>query len=93
MEQCDNNSIEYKHQYKIPNASLRHDYDFYLYAFNLLVEIDGDYWHLTEKAKVKDDIYDNVAISCGYNIIRFLGSNIKKSEGKCFDEIFRKYDG
>ena len=92
IDWCITNDVKYKHQWQIPNCFLRHNYDFLLPDYNLIVEIDGDYWHLTEEAIVRDNFYDKVAKQNGYDIIRFLGSVIKETKGDCYNEIIRKYD-
>ena len=71
-------------------------YDFYLKEYNLLIEADGDYWHvnpnkylnendLTEVQKInkQNDIFKNkLATDKGYNILRFWESDIKKKNFK-----------
>ena len=45
-EILDSNNIEYKHQYSVQwKKGWKKWYDFYLPTLNLLVEIDGIYWH------------------------------------------------
>lgn len=89
---CNKTNIEYIHQYQIKESPLKHNYDFFLKNYNLLVEIDGDYWHLKEESIIRDSLFDENAEMYGYNIIRFLGSTIKETKGKCFDDIIGKYD-
>lgn len=69
------NQIEYTSQYrKIGNG---HPYDFFLPKFNLLVEIDGDYWHLMEKQQEKDRQHTKDAIDSGFQIVRINTSTLK----------------
>lgn len=81
---CIKNSIEYVRQYQIFPGT--HRYDFKVYD-KLLVELDGVYWHSKPKQQIKDELQNNIALENGYNIIRFVDSEIKKSKGKCFDRI------
>ena len=81
---CVDNKISYVKQYQI--NSVGHRYDFKIYD-NTLIEIDGDYWHNTDKQKILDERHNELAIESGYVIIRFAGSHIKKTKGKCFDNI------
>lgn len=89
---CQDNKVGYEFQYRIDESDILHRYDFYIPKYNLIVEIDGDYWHNQEMIKMKDKIYDEVAVSHGYDIIRFLGSTIKNTKGKCFNVLLEKYD-
>jgi len=65
-------------------------YDFYLTDFNILVEVDGDYWHGNEvayddknsmqKRAEKNDLYKDVmAKGLGYKIERVWESDLKKT--------------
>lgn len=66
------------------------EYDFLILGTNILVEVDGDYWHgnqnvfeelseFQKNVQENDKIKENFANSNGYNIIRFWGSDIKKN--------------
>ena len=66
------------------------EYDFLILGSNILVEVDGDYWHgnqnvfedlseFQKNVQENDKIKENFANSNGYNIIRFWGSDIKKN--------------
>jgi very-short-patch-repair endonuclease len=60
------------------------EYDFYIPSLNLLLEIDGEYWHSLPK-NVKNDKYkDELAKIAGYKLLRIpeklvLVDLIKKS--------------
>lgn len=86
-EYCITNNIEYKKQFQIDGKG--HRYDF-LIGTNTLVEVDGHYWHNTEKQKILDKQHEDVAILNGYDILRFLDRDIKKTKGLCFATI-KKY--
>lgn len=74
------------------------EYDFLILNTNILIEIDGDYWHGNEKifeelsdfqksVQVNDLIKKEFANTNGYDIIRFWGSEIKKNNDKVKNEI------
>ena len=70
------NNVKYEQQYrKVGNG---HPYDFFLKDYNLLVEVDGHYWHSKPKQQVKDKEHDEFAISKGYNIIRISTKDFNK---------------
>ena len=87
-EYCIKSDIPFKKQYQINSKG--HRYDFLIYD-NILIELDGTYWHNTEKQKMLDERHNCLAKYYGYDIIRFTDLEIKKTKGECFDEI-RKYD-
>jgi very-short-patch-repair endonuclease len=66
------------------------EYDFLILNTNLLIEVDGDYWHgnknvfselsdFQKSVQMDDRIKENFAISKGYDVVRFWGSDIKKN--------------
>lgn len=83
---CVSNQIKYDKQFQINSKG--HRYDF-LIENSILVELDGNYWHNTEKQKTLDKNHEELAKSEGYDIIRFTDGEIKKTKGKCFDELER----
>lgn len=85
---CIDNNIKYEKQYQINCKG--HRYDFLIYD-NLLIELDGNFWHNTEKQKKLDESHNLLAKENGYDIIRFTDSEIKKTKGSCFEKI-REYD-
>ena len=85
---CNKFGLTYKEQHKIKTKF----YDFIIPELNLIVEVDGDYYHGKKKDKhgrlneiqkrnMKNDQYKNkLAIKNGYNIIRFWGSDIRETK-------------
>lgn len=79
---CIDNSVRYTHQFSVPwQRGWKKWYDFYLHDYNLLVEVDGTYWHgkglvdaeLNEQQKNtrKNDIEKNkLATVRGYSLLR-----------------------
>ena len=91
------NNIKFETQYDVYYENKKFKtYDFYLKDFNLLIEADGDYWHVnptkydennvlteTQKQKLENDKFKNkLAKDNGYNLIRFWESDIKKKNFK-----------
>jgi very-short-patch-repair endonuclease len=66
-------------------------YDFYIPSINMLVEIDGDYYHANpeiyegkeskmQKKNIENDVYkDTLALGLGYKIERVWESDLKKN--------------
>lgn len=69
------NEIIYFEQWR--RIGNKHPYDFLLPEYNLLVEIDGSYWHEMEKQKTKDLKQMEEAKEKGYNIIRITSKQLK----------------
>jgi G:T-mismatch repair DNA endonuclease (very short patch repair protein) len=91
------NNIKFETQYDIYYGENKYKtYDFYLIDFNLLIEADGDYWHVnpikynesdilteTQQRNVENDKFKNkLAKDKFYNLIRFWESDIKKKNFK-----------
>lgn len=87
--------ISFVQQYLV--QGINHQFDFYIEKFNLLVELDGDWWH-GNKGKVKillpwqrrqyhiDCNYTQYAVDGGFRIIRFWGSSISENVEECLAE-------
>lgn len=76
-------SEDYIRQFRPENC--RYTYDFYVPDYNLLVEVDGWYWHDSEDAKlrgvdVRDSKRDAWALLNGYDILRVKEAQITDSE-------------
>jgi very-short-patch-repair endonuclease len=99
------NKIEYKAQFRIYHANRFKVFDFCLKQFNLLIEIDGDYWHgnpdffpdlnSTQLKNITNDIFKTqLAIEKGYDVIRFWENNINSGEYKTkFLELINTLNG
>lgn len=46
---------------------------------NIIIQWDGDYWHNKAKRKLLDLSQDSYMKKCGYNVIRFWESEVKKN--------------
>lgn len=88
MEVCKQYGIEYKRQYPIEKYG--HQYDFYIPEVNLLVEMDGEYFHNMEKQKIKDIQQVDKSIELGYNIIRITDKELKNEPSVIINRL-REY--
>jgi very-short-patch-repair endonuclease len=83
--------LRYIHQWK---SSIGKVYDFYLPELKILIEIDGDYWHLNpniyktpineiqEKNVINDKIKNEWALLNGIVLLRFWESDIYFNRSK-----------
>jgi len=100
------NKIKFQTQYDVYYGNKFKTYDFYLIELNLLIEADGDYWHvnpikynelsiLTEiqiKNKENDEFKNKLALEKGYNLERFWEMEIKKKNFKfLLANVIKKY--
>jgi very-short-patch-repair endonuclease len=70
-------NIKYEKQFRIENT--RKFYDFYLPENNMLIEVDGRYWHNIPGARERDIIKNELAKSNGYKLVRIWDDEINKS--------------
>lgn len=87
--------ISFTHQYMVEN----HNYDFYIESSNLLIEVDGDFWHVNEergftiKSKIQvrnlenDAKKNQLAKQKGYVLLRFWEYDIKNNKQQVIDTI------
>lgn len=79
-------NVEYYFQFFISGEST-YSYDFKLKGKNIIIEIDGDYWHggpsiskyspFIEETRINDINKDNFAKENGYELYRFWESELK----------------
>jgi very-short-patch-repair endonuclease len=81
--------INYKHSFYVP--IIKKVYNFYLPYYNILIEIDGDFWHCnpekfpkptckTQEINITNDQFKNEwALNNGYKLIRFWESDINNN--------------
>tara|TARA_Y100000310_G_scaffold311737_1_gene358309 strand:+ start:522 stop:1274 length:753 start_codon:yes stop_codon:yes gene_type:complete len=79
---CEKNFIEYEWQYQLKDGG--HNYDFKI-GENILIEVDGLYWHEQLEQKKKDRIFEMEAFENGFKVIRFTDKEIKKTKSECFN--------
>lgn len=80
-------NIDHYFQFFI-NSTTTHSYDFKIKGINLIIEVDGDYWHggpgctkhfwKSEETKKTDILKTKIANEHGYDLIRFWESDIKR---------------
>lgn len=101
-ELLDLNKIEYKHQYSVQwKKGWKKWYDFYIPCLNLLIEIDGTYWHgkglkdseLNEQqlqSRLNDKQKMKLALESGYNIIHIWEDELDKFKIQKLFKIYGK---
>jgi len=93
-----NLNFDYSKQLRIHSNSFYKIYDFYLPKYNILIEVDGDYWHgnptkfkvLNEqqmRIKINDEIKNKLAIEHGHQLIRFWEYDIKNNKNIIEDKL------
>jgi very-short-patch-repair endonuclease len=70
IEWCLSNDITFIHQYPIDTNKGTWIFDFFLPQLNLLVELDGEYWHCTRQQLNRDRIKNKIAGDNGYTLLR-----------------------
>lgn len=85
----DENKIEYTYQFFLSRDGICKSYDFKIKDANLLLEVDGDYWHggpasekyndfaQLDEVKSNDEFKNEFASDNGYVVIRFWESDLK----------------
>lgn len=54
--------------------------DFYLPKRNLIIECDGEYWHMDQKIRFRDQRKDKLFEKLGYKVLRLKGQEIISSD-------------
>lgn len=86
------NLLEIEYQTAYYAKDIKAFYDFYLPKYNLIIEVDGDFWHCNPNSKhnipkyatqqrnlIKDAIKNEWAINNGYKILRFWEDDINNN--------------
>ena len=87
-------NIPFKHQFRIKN----HLYDFHILNTNILIEVDGDYWHgnskmfkklnkVQKESKQRDKKHNKIAKTNNYILLRFWENDILRNEEKIKEKI------
>lgn len=95
----DDSGIEYKYNF-FTGLNKKYSYDFKIEDTNLLIELDGDYWHggpgcskhyfLVDEKKKRDIIKTSDANLAGYELIRIWESDYKKNEDLIHNNIIER---
>lgn len=88
---CEDNNVPYTRQYQIEKGM--HNYDFKIEGTNLIVEIDGVYWHSTPEQKLKDLQFEEEANKNGLTLLRFSDIIINQTKTQCFEEVLTYMKG
>ena len=85
MEWCDRNNIPYTQQYRLVHQG--HPYDFHINGTNILVEIDGLFWHSKPEQTHKDSIQVQEALQLGYEVVRITDRQQRNPD--CYEELYK----
>ena len=93
--------VEYIQQFKL--SAIGRYYDFYLPEHNILIEVDGDYWHADPKIYEKKDLNaiqkrnirvdeqkNKYALMYGYVLLRFWEGDIYKNKKKVINVLKKR---
>ena len=80
------NMIDYQYQYATTNYFI---YDFFLEKYNCLIEVQGDYWHSSEKKKDIDERKKLDLQNKGYFILYIKENEIEKDINKVKTNIIK----
>jgi very-short-patch-repair endonuclease len=80
-------SIPFEIEYRVG----RYSCDFAIISKNLIIEVDGDYWHSSTKRKTLDKTKDAHLNSLGWTVIRLKESDIYHDLPKCLLKISKHY--
>jgi very-short-patch-repair endonuclease len=84
--------LDIEHQQFFYAKEIKAFYDFYLPKYNIIIEVDGDFWHCNPDSKhnipkyetqkrnlIKDSIKSQWAIDNGYTLLRFWENDINNN--------------
>jgi very-short-patch-repair endonuclease len=67
--------------------------DFAIKNTNIVIEVDGYYWHSLKKHKISDPLKDKALFDMGYKIIRIPEMDIYNDMRKCVLKILKLLEG
>lgn len=76
IEYLNEHQITFEHQKQLKTENGSWLYDFFIPHLNLLVEIDGEYWHSTKKQLNRDLIKNKIAKDQGFILLRLSDKNL-----------------
>ena len=101
-DMLDMSGLKYYFQFFIVKNGICKSYDFKIKHKNLILEIDGDYWHggpskkqyckSVDQVKENDKEKEKLAAANGYTLLRFWESDFKKDPQKVMKTILDALD-
>lgn len=88
---CKENNIQFEFQYQIIENT--HNYDFWIKDTNILVEMDGDYWHNTEASRKRDAFWNKFAERFNYTVVRFYEFVVENEGYSAFERVLKDQYG
>lgn len=73
----DSMGIEYVRQHPITNILHAYPCDFFIEKYNMVLEVDGIYWHSRQFQKEIDNTRNGEMEKAGYHVLRFWDKEIK----------------
>lgn len=96
-ELLDEHNIKYTFQFFINNNRVCKSYDFKIKNSNVIIEVDGDYWHgnpntdnhhkFVNETKLNDLKKTKLAESRGYTVLRFWESDVLSDKNTIINQI------
>jgi transposase-like protein/very-short-patch-repair endonuclease len=80
------NNIVFEQEYQINGNG--HHYDFKV--GNILIEVDGVYWHSSESQKQKDAIFEEIALTNRFEVIRITDKELIDNENVLKEKLWEK---
>ncbi len=93
-------NIKLKRQFRLNTENTLYIYDFYIKELNLIIEVDGDYWHINPKRFKFEDMPEYIqkykqrekekqlhAEKHSFNIIRFWEYDIHNNSSVIEEEL------
>jgi very-short-patch-repair endonuclease len=75
LKLCYNSHIGLNYKFQEPIGEYLIDF---LLPNNLIIEVDGEYWHDFPEGRDKDRIRDDILNSMGYKVLRFWANDVLK---------------
>lgn len=85
MYWAESKKIDVTHQFQFEKHL--HRYDFHILGTNIIVEVDGAYFHNMPSQKEKDKLFEIEANKRGFRVVRFTDKEIKESMCQCFNKL------
>lgn len=67
-------------------SNTQHLFDFWIKGTQILIEMDGEFWHSPSQVRAKDKWYTEEAAKVGYTVIRITDTELKTHGKGVFDD-------